>query len=506
MTTRTLTSKANIIHARYWIGDSGNWNDTAHWAYVSGGDGGASAPIGGAEQKELNAIFDENSFTDDDFEVTVNVTAYPRDINCSGVTKNFSLVLGSGRSFYTGGSVILSSKLTISATGTNYMYLQGTEIYIFDSAGISLNGLAIDVGGGATWYLNDDIDVNGAGDTGKFILSFGTLYTNNHDLTGPYLGSYSTMSAPTTLIAGTSTFTVTKRATNLGFFSVNGNSSNNELEDSTVIFVSVDAGDVDYLNCYFNGASLGEIRFQGPGEVQISGAYNGTITIDNFIVDDTGKDISFFSHGSAVEEFEINQFSAVGAEGDLIYIHGSTADEAALITGLSINGTLDYVQLKDIEYDGPGPWYAGLHSEDLGNTPGWQWTRISSITSKANIKGNQIITSKAKIVCITQTELVTPTNLSLESTPAYFVWEIPTCCKNRNIHAHVQIDKTDDTFGDLEKDLYSYKDSDFEYWDGGEWKTYPTAGVTSAYYGNQARVQVSLTDGNKWWRVRGGVK
>ena len=118
----------------------------------------------------------------------------------------------------------------------------------------------------------------------------------------------------------------------------------------------------------------------------------------------------------------------------------------------------------------------------------------------------QTITAKAKIVCIAKTVLVTPDNLSIQATPVYFVWEIPSCCKNRNIHAHIQIDKTDNTFGDLEKDLYSFRDSDFEYWDGGAWQTYPTTGVVSAYYGNQARVQVSLTIGNKYWRARGGVK
>ena len=138
-------------------------------------------------------------------------------------------------------------------------------------------------------------------------------------------------------------------------------------------------------------------------------------------------------------------------------------------------------------------------------------TQIQTITAKGNVgtifeTKTQTITVKAKIVCVTQTELVTPSSLSIETTPVYFVWEIPVCCKERNIHAHVQIDKTDDTFGDLEKDLFSYRDSDFEYWDGGAWQTYPTTGVTSAYYGNQARVQVSLTNGNKWWRVRGGVK
>ena len=29
---------------RYWVGNGGNWSDTAHWSTTSGGSGGASVP------------------------------------------------------------------------------------------------------------------------------------------------------------------------------------------------------------------------------------------------------------------------------------------------------------------------------------------------------------------------------------------------------------------------------------------------------------------------------
>ena len=29
---------------RYWVGGTGNWNDTSHWSASSGGSGGASVP------------------------------------------------------------------------------------------------------------------------------------------------------------------------------------------------------------------------------------------------------------------------------------------------------------------------------------------------------------------------------------------------------------------------------------------------------------------------------
>ena len=131
-----------------------------------------------------------------------------------------------------------------------------------------------------------------------------------------------------------------------------------------------------------------------------------------------------------------------------------------------------------------------------------------NIEAKASIRvvELQTIEVKAKIVCITKTVLVSPAHLTVTTTPVILVWEIPTCCKERNIHACVQINREDDNFTDLESELFSYRDSDFEYWDGDSWEPYPEGGVAPAYYGNQARLTISLSLGIKYWRVRGGVK
>jgi len=187
----------------------------------------------------------------------------------------------------------------------------------------------------------------------------------------------------------------------------------------------------------------------------------------------------------------------VGWDGIDTLVPDSNVDDILKYSGFS--STLDS------SINAPSTYPKGVADDSWNGVP----AIIQTLTAKASIQltdTRKTITAKAKIVCITKAVLVTPANLTIEDSPVYFVWEIPTCCKNRNIHAHIQIDKTDNTFGDLEKDLSSYKDSDFEYWDGGNWQTYPTTGVTSTYYGNQARVQITLTDGSKYWRVKGEVK
>lgn len=44
---------------RYWVGNTGYWNDTAHWSLTSGGTGGAPVPTANND-----VYFDSNSFTE----------------------------------------------------------------------------------------------------------------------------------------------------------------------------------------------------------------------------------------------------------------------------------------------------------------------------------------------------------------------------------------------------------------------------------------------------------
>lgn len=72
---------------RYWVGDSGDWDDTNHWAITSGGIGGFSVP------GELNDVFfDENSFPNDSTGiVNIDISAFLNCMvyeNCIGISLN----------------------------------------------------------------------------------------------------------------------------------------------------------------------------------------------------------------------------------------------------------------------------------------------------------------------------------------------------------------------------------------------------------------------------------
>ena len=61
--------------ARYWVGGSGNWNDTARWSTTSGGSSGASVPTSADD-----VYFDGASDTGAAFTVTVNVASVCKDL------------------------------------------------------------------------------------------------------------------------------------------------------------------------------------------------------------------------------------------------------------------------------------------------------------------------------------------------------------------------------------------------------------------------------------------
>ena len=66
---------------RYWINGSGNWSDTSHWSYTSGGSGGAPAPT-----QNDNVYFDGNSFNTG-FTVTLTAHSSCKNFNCTGLNQ-----------------------------------------------------------------------------------------------------------------------------------------------------------------------------------------------------------------------------------------------------------------------------------------------------------------------------------------------------------------------------------------------------------------------------------
>jgi hypothetical protein len=169
-----------------------------------------------------------------------------------------------------------------------------------------------------------------------------------------------------------------------------------------------------------------------------------------------------------------------------------------------------------VSYNGGTSWTQILTTE---STSDW-WRPVLNEAGTLAMVGNRTrlygfpippvtttINSKGRLVYIGIPHLIDPENNETDvNTPKHFRWKIPVHYKGANVGFQIQVDKTDETFGDLEKDLKSWVNDNFEYWNGSEWVPIPPEGVSADFRGNEARVLLDLTLGEKYWRVRAAAK
>jgi hypothetical protein len=162
---------------RYWVGGTGNWNDTTYWSTSSGGAGGADLP-----RSHDDVVFDSLS----------NATAYTATVNAiTGGNRCKALTIAgpaSGDVTLAGSTALfIHDDITLPATGLSRTY-SGTISLTGTGAGktITTNGisLASDLvvnGSGCEWSLGSAL-TTGAGK--NLQLTSGKLDTAGYNFSG----------------------------------------------------------------------------------------------------------------------------------------------------------------------------------------------------------------------------------------------------------------------------------------------------------------------------------
>lgn len=198
-TTLTPAITATKVTNRYWVGGTGNINDTAHWSLTSGGASGASVPTA-AE----NAIFDAASFAADGT-VTFNVDFTCRNLDCSALDQVVAFTASSpSKNINVYGSLACDSAMTFSSLtvvrmlsvasetialngiSTNlYIYLSGGGVYTFTSGGtirtLFPNNGTCDFNG-QTLVCDNGIQLQDIAGTTFLIFGAATITTNSFSL------------------------------------------------------------------------------------------------------------------------------------------------------------------------------------------------------------------------------------------------------------------------------------------------------------------------------------
>lgn len=158
---------------RYWVGGTGNWNDTARWSTTSGGLGGASLP-----RSHDDVVFDAMS----------NATAYTATVNAiTGGNRCKSLTIAGplvGNVTLAGSTeLFIHDDITLPATGLTRTYtgaitLTGTGAgKTITTNGVTLANSIIVDGVDAEWAL-----ANALFSTGSLTVTNGSFSTANYNL------------------------------------------------------------------------------------------------------------------------------------------------------------------------------------------------------------------------------------------------------------------------------------------------------------------------------------
>lgn len=184
--------------ALYWVGNTGNWSDSLHWSYESGGEPGYCIP-----SPVDNVVFDNNSFSSPS-EVYVDVViATCLDMVWEGSEFNpqfQSITDIPDQSLYIYGSLIFIDEMENNFDGKVYFATNEEDQFIISANNSFINDVIYE-GENGSWNLLDSLSV-----LGTIELRKGTIITHGQNVSGLDFISMDTTNR--SLILDTTTFTV----------------------------------------------------------------------------------------------------------------------------------------------------------------------------------------------------------------------------------------------------------------------------------------------------------
>jgi fibronectin-binding autotransporter adhesin len=193
---------------RYWVGGTGNWNDTAKWSTTSGGSGGASIPVAGD-----NAIFDQAG----PYTVSMNATWAVNNFIVTGTSITFSWSLLNGT---ISGSFDCVAGTVHTGSANTHTFTATTTDNIIRNKNLSANIFT----GTGSWTLQSDLLFSN--NTTTNALSNGTLNCNGFAIQGSGLSQFTVNSG--TINFGTANHFIGGQSGFGGGLNINGGTVNFE--------------------------------------------------------------------------------------------------------------------------------------------------------------------------------------------------------------------------------------------------------------------------------------
>jgi fibronectin-binding autotransporter adhesin len=341
---------------RYWVGGTGNWNDTTYWSTSSGGAGGADLP-----RSHDDVVFDSNS----------NATAYTATVNAiTGGNRCKALTIAgpaSGNVTLAGSTALfIHDDITLPATGLTRTYtgaitLSGTGAgKTITTNGVTLSTGVLTLNGvSAEWSLGDALTMGQTSST--FNVFNGSFDTANYNLTVAAFSSYVTGGRSITL--GSSTVTLGTNAS-ISFGSTESITANLTFNVGT-----------SQINCTApnptfagNGQTFYNVSFTSTSFG--SGNINGANTFNNLSV--AGRTSAGIANIALSADQTINGTLTLSAGTNATYrtfVRSNTIGTTRTLTCAAV-GTLTDIDFRDITIAGAAVSGGNLTGTRLGDCKG----------------------------------------------------------------------------------------------------------------------------------------
>ncbi|KAA3440461.1 T9SS type A sorting domain-containing protein [Rufibacter hautae] len=342
----------------YWVPfgatnrGSGAWSELGHWATTSGGKVKHQTLPTAAD----NIVFDINSFLFTGQKVTLDQEANVNNISWTGIrATNFD---GNGQTLNVHGA--LQANLDLTFTGTKGFLLNfktATENAPLNFEGrLFAPGTVLTFDGSGSWDLQSQIRVSA---NGTINLQQGSLKTNGYPISINAFNSVSdkarSLDLGNSALENLSTWNVSPSLTlkaDSAAFTING--------PETHIFNG-------------GGKSYKLVTLHGPRSyVNHSNTFK-SITLPKQAIATESNTLVL----EAGQNQTIESLFTFGA-GSLTTIQSSVAGQTANVNFSSFGFCTDYLTISDVTATGPGAYYAGLSSQSIGNTTGWNFLSCGS--------------------------------------------------------------------------------------------------------------------------------
>lgn len=362
----------NSPRTLYWVGNSGNWSDTAHWSTTSGGASGSACPL-----PQDTVIIDANSITLAGQTITIDVCRPCLNLDMSAVANSPVIAMRSsnvqGTTFY--GNVIWSSSVTV--TGADSVDLCTRTTANWNPGGITYpNSWVIRAANsGVVTQLGNFIS---SGSTGLSI-SLGKLVVNgNNNQTNTFTCATFTVGSGRNqeIDWGTGTWSLTGTGTILNVTSSGLVSTPNagvlKITDSSASSKTIAGNGLSYPFLLVSGT--------GSGKIIITGSNSFTGLSDN---NPTSHIIEFTA--GTTQTIPPGGWCLNGAPGALLSIQSSSAGVPFTISISSGLVRAQYLSIKDSTATG-GAYFQAVNSTNVSGNTGWNFVTERTPTYRVGQK------------------------------------------------------------------------------------------------------------------------